>query len=149
MAWQLTTVFLKFPLAIVQRTNLTCFQPPRDAMKVKCLKRKTTSKARENHQSSLTWLHTPQATVHSSVVAAAWFAWHSIHKSMMWFRQIAQLSTTISQAHRVTAFHFFTSKRLRCPTDVSVVVEPLGKSASSVFIGVGSDEAMRWFRDTI
>lgn len=24
---------------------------------------------------------------------------------MMWFRQIAQLSTTISQAHRATAFH--------------------------------------------
>jgi len=29
----------------------------------------------------------------------------------MWFLQIAQLSTTISQAHRATAFHFFTSKR--------------------------------------
>jgi len=27
----------------------------------------------------------------------------------MWFRQIAQLSTTISQAQRATAFHFFTS----------------------------------------
>ena len=24
------------------------------------------------------WLHTPQATVHSSVVALAWFAWHSM-----------------------------------------------------------------------
>jgi len=30
---------------------------------------------------------------------------------MMWFRQIAQLSTTISQAHKATAFHFLTSKR--------------------------------------
>jgi len=27
----------------------------------------------------------------------------------MWFRQIAQLSTTISHAQRATAFHFFTS----------------------------------------
>lgn len=41
-------------------------------------------------------LHTPQATVHSSLVAEAWLAWHSMHKSMMWFLQIAQLSTTIS-----------------------------------------------------
>lgn len=41
-------------------------------------------------------LQTPQATVHSSLVAEAWFAWHSIHRSIMWFRQIAQLSTTIS-----------------------------------------------------
>lgn len=41
-------------------------------------------------------LQTPQATVHSSLVADAWLAWHSIHKSMMWLRQIAQLSTTIS-----------------------------------------------------
>lgn len=55
------------------------------------------------------WLQIPQATVHSSLVAEAWFAWHSMHRSMMWFRQIAQLSTTISQAQRATAFHFFTS----------------------------------------
>lgn len=41
-------------------------------------------------------LHTPQATVHSSLVAEAWLAWHSIQRSMMWFLQIAQLSTTIS-----------------------------------------------------
>ena len=26
------------------------------------------------------WLHTPHATVHSSLVADAWFAWHSIPK---------------------------------------------------------------------
>lgn len=42
-------------------------------------------------------LQTPQATVHSSLVADAWFAWHSIHRSIIWFRQIAQLSTTISK----------------------------------------------------
>lgn len=71
-------------------------------------------------------LQTPHATVHSSLVAEAWFAWHSMHRSMMWFRQMAQLSTTMSgreigwelrpswdasavldlpQAHRATAFH--------------------------------------------
>jgi len=57
------------------------------------------------------WLHMPHATVHSSLVADAWFAWHSIHRSMMWFLQMAQLSTTMSQAQRATAFHFLTSNR--------------------------------------
>lgn len=97
-------------------------------------------------------MQTPQATVHSSEVAEAWLAWHSIpdeggrdvstriftkqtdddmfdesqfepkksfiihsaivskevnsQRSMMWFRQIAQLSTTMSQAHSATAFHW-------------------------------------------
>ncbi len=55
------------------------------------------------------WLHMPQATVHSSEVAEAWLAWHSMQRSMMWLRQMAQLSTTMSQAHSATAFHFFTS----------------------------------------
>jgi len=57
--------------------------------------------------------HAPHATVHSSLVWLAWLAWHSIHKSMMWLRQMAQLSTTMSHAHSATAFHFLISKR-RC-----------------------------------
>jgi hypothetical protein len=50
-------------------------------------------------------LQMPQATVHSSLVADAWFAWHSMQRSMMWLRQMAQLSTTMSHAQRATAFH--------------------------------------------
>merc|ERR1719340_327229 len=61
------------------------------------------------------WLHIPQATVHSSLVAEAWFAWHSMHRSMIWFLQMAQLSTTMSQAHNATAFHFFTSNLFFSP----------------------------------
>ena len=41
----------------------------------------------------------------SSVVADP-DAWHSMHRSMMWLRQMAQLSTSISQAHSATALHF-------------------------------------------
>ena len=41
------------------------------------------------------WLQTPQATVHSSLVADCWLAVHSIQSSMMWFLQMAQESTTI------------------------------------------------------
>ena len=36
-----------------------------------------------------TRLHTPHATVHSSLVWDPWFAWHSMQRSMMWLRQIA------------------------------------------------------------
>ena len=50
-------------------------------------------------------LQMPQATVHSSLVADAWLAWHSMHRSMMWLRQMAQLSTTMSHAQSATAFH--------------------------------------------
>lgn len=72
----------------------------------------------------------PQATVQSSVVAEAWFAWHSMHKSIVWFRQMAQLSTTMSiyeqyhvsdfqpthdrnvpHAHSATAFHCTKRKK--------------------------------------
>ena len=41
-------------------------------------------------------LQTPHATVHSSDDADPWLAWHSMHRSIMWLRQIAQLSTTMS-----------------------------------------------------
>lgn len=30
----LTTVFLEFPVSVIERTDLTCFEPSRDAMKV-------------------------------------------------------------------------------------------------------------------
>lgn len=46
-------------------------------------------------------LHTPQATVHSSLVAEAWLAWHSMHRSIMWLRQMAQLSTTMSAESKI------------------------------------------------
>lgn len=33
----LTAIFLEFPIPIIQRTDLTCFQPTRDAVEVKCV----------------------------------------------------------------------------------------------------------------
>ena len=65
------------------------------------------------------WLQVPHATVHSSLLAPDWLAWHSMHRSIMWLRQMAQLSTWMSHAHNATADHFFTSKRfLGCSWDV-------------------------------
>jgi hypothetical protein len=39
------------------------------------------------------------------LIAIAVEVGRGVHRSMMWFRQMAQLSTTISHAHRATAFH--------------------------------------------
>jgi hypothetical protein len=58
-----------------------------------------------SHKKALT-LQIPHATVHSSLVVVAWLAWQSMHRSMMWLRQMAQLSTTMSQAQSATAFHW-------------------------------------------
>lgn len=60
-------------------------------------------------------LQIPQATVHSSLVAEAWLAWHSMQRSMMWLRQMAQLSTTMSHAQRATAFHYASLAYRACP----------------------------------
>lgn len=54
------------------------------------------------------WLHVPHAIKHSSVF---WSAWHSMHRSLIWFRQMAQFSVAISHVHNATALHFLTSKR--------------------------------------
>merc|ERR1719317_467914 len=82
------------------------------------------------------WLHIPQATVHSSLVALAWFAWHSMHRSMIWFLQIAQLSTTISQAHKATAFHFFTSNLFLSFTARLLDAEGDSLSLSTSIVGI-------------
>jgi hypothetical protein len=37
-----------------------------------------------------------------------------LQRSIMWFLQMAQLSTTISQAHKATAFHCKEKKREQC-----------------------------------
>ena len=70
-----------------------------------CYTLKVSSKPPCISLTALLTLQIPQATVHSSEVAEAWLAWQSIQRSMMWLRQMAQLSTTMSQAQRATAFH--------------------------------------------
>lgn len=59
-----------------------------------------------------------------------------MHKSMMWFLQIAQLSTAMSHDHRATALHFLTSKRGTGPS------EGAGESAAGAAAGaVAPDSA--------
>lgn len=71
-------------------------------------------------------LQIPQATVHSSLVAEAWLAWQSMQRSMMWLRQMAQLSTTMSHAQSATAFHW-----LSCQYDFKT---PLMRHCSPTFL---------------
>jgi hypothetical protein len=100
----LPTVFLELPVAVVQRAHLSCLEPSRDAVEVEGVLR-VLAMVFVLPSCSKRTLQMPQATVHSSLVADAWLAWHSMHRSMMWFRQMAQLSTTMSHAHSATAFH--------------------------------------------
>jgi hypothetical protein len=82
-------------------------------------------------------LQMPQATVHSSLVAEAWFAWHSMQRSMMWLRQMAQLSTTMSQAQSATAFHC-DMLALPCEPLSSVCTHLLDLEALLVAVSAGS-----------
>lgn len=80
-------------------------------------------------------LHWPHATVHSSETPEPWFAWHSIHSSMIWLRQIAQLSTWISQLQRHTLFHFFTWNRgAFSPAGASTSIAGGGVFVASVMV---------------
>ncbi len=82
----LAAILLELPVAVVERTDLAGLQPPRDAVEVEGV----LSQTRRQPMSSLSlslWqacpagvltLQIPQATVHSSLVAEAWLAWHSM-----------------------------------------------------------------------
>jgi len=56
-----------------------------------------------------TSLHMPHTTLHHSLDADSWLSWHSLHKSMMWLGQKAQVSAGISQLHIAAGFYFITS----------------------------------------
>lgn len=68
----------------------------------------------------------------------------------MWFRQMAQLSTTMSHAQSATAFHFLTSKRFLSPSTPVLVLALAalalagGASAmsTSAMVGVGVSETV-------
>ena len=72
---------------------LTSLQPSRDAVEVEGVVTPVANQfcANEKMEKIKQDSHIPQATVHSSLVAEAWFAWHSMHRSMMWFLRIAYI----------------------------------------------------------
>lgn len=70
-------------------------------------------------------MHTPQATVHSSLVADAWLAWHSMQRSIIWLRHIAQLSTTISENQRIRKLLSLLSWRLYNTNDYNPYPRPI------------------------
>lgn len=93
-------------------------------------------------------LQIPQAALHSSLVAETWFAWQSIpkdgdqirplnrkysaHKSMIWFLQMAQLSTTMSRkvANQLAPGLWLVKEHTPCPKCDSI---PLGERKTSAY----------------
>lgn len=101
------------------------------------------------------WLHTPHATVHSAHVADVWLAWHSMHRSIMWLRQMAHVSTTMSHAHSATALYFLISNRFfsvldAAPPAVATAVDedapaapPTGPVATASISMAAADQGRR------
>ena len=65
----------------------------------------------------------PQATVHSSLVAEAWLAWHSMQRSMMWFLIISLNLRLLKLFTRLKVPDTFTGLRVltKLPADGTVV----------------------------
>jgi hypothetical protein len=78
-----TTVLLELPVPVVEWTDLARLQPPRNAVEVESMLYDVTvscglfRRGCGGVRVSRT-LHIPQATVHSSLVADDWLAWHSM-----------------------------------------------------------------------
>ena len=118
-----SSVLLKLPVSIVQRTDLPCLQPTRDAVEVKCVLHRLRSVVLTCQEQLVTVrcrFPTPPCTPRSwqmpdwpGIRCLTWVSASRrstdrkiVQRSMMWFRQMAQLSTTMSQAQRATAFHY-------------------------------------------
>lgn len=72
----LATVLLEFPVTVVERADLACLKPAGDAVEVERVLQIRQSPSSLDQDACL-WkltLQIPQATVHSSLVADAWFA---------------------------------------------------------------------------
>ena len=119
----LTAVLLELPISVVEGANLASLQPSGDTMEMEgVLATHSQSLLMEAWKSLLRckfpmqqctprwWLKLdlldirclPLVSGSSSRVGVG----DELHRSIMWFLQMAQLSTTMSQAHRATAFHY-------------------------------------------
>jgi hypothetical protein len=117
----LAAVLLELPVSVVQGADLSGLQPAGNAVEVKCV----LCRVSDHILKPVFWrnsrckfpkpLYTPHLLLMLDLLDILCLLCVSrecgrvgqgnIHRSMMWFLQIAQLSTTMSQAHRATAFH--------------------------------------------
>jgi hypothetical protein len=79
----LPAVLLELPVAVVERADLSCLEPSRDAVEVEGMLQPMLATMRSSSCGQRLTLQIPHATVHSSLVAEAWLAWHSMQRSMM------------------------------------------------------------------
>jgi hypothetical protein len=79
IAAALPTILLELPVSVVERADLASLEPSRDAVEVESVLQHRVRRAAAGFRvPQLRTLQIPQATVHSSLVAEAWFAWHSM-----------------------------------------------------------------------
>ena len=103
------SVLLELPVPVVEGADLPGLQPAGDAVEVEGVVTHPPGNRALLARGARLDQHSGIEDVYFIFVYGTWLAWHSMHRSMMWLRQMAQLSTTMSQAHSATAFHFFTS----------------------------------------
>jgi hypothetical protein len=70
----LATILLEFPVSVVQWANLSSFEPAGDAVEMEGMLEGQCQLYNERIVKRLPTLQIPHATVHSSLVADAWFA---------------------------------------------------------------------------
>ncbi len=70
----LTTVLLELPVSVVEWAYLTSLQPTRAAVEVESMLEMEVSRVIIAGRNERLTLQIPHATVHSSLVAEAWFA---------------------------------------------------------------------------
>ena len=110
----------------------------------------------DHKEKKLLTLHIPHAALHSSLVAITWLAWQSmpvvknmsaphrvflrewrsIHRSMIWFLQMAQLSTTMSSNQGELVCSPFTINKRNltpCPKGHSIPLYNLIDKTNSCF----------------
>jgi len=70
----LPSVLLEFPVTIIQRADLACLEPARDAVEMEGVLYGVSLSSQGYFLLRKLTLQMPHATVHSSLVAEAWFA---------------------------------------------------------------------------
>ena len=79
------------------------------------------------------WLQTPQAVVHSSAAFATEWAWQSMQGSIIWFLQMAQLSTWISKHKKIRLCLKVSTRCIRRPTFISLTYPMTKEQRRSIF----------------
>lgn len=97
----LPTVLLEFPVTIIEGAHLAGLEPSRNAVEVESMLGWLATMGTGMLFESVSIQHTlqmPHATVHSSLVADAWLAWHSMPRA--WVSMVPRVPERAGKTHR-------------------------------------------------